>query len=200
MTTFTALCERAGQAVPHTLTVRTPSRGRHLYFTAPTGARIGNSAGKLGRLIDTRGWGGYVVAPGSTTPDGPYSITDPAPVAPLPEWLHASLTPRQATQALVTPQAALKPYRAPRYVSVALIVEIAAVQHAPEGERNATLLRAARALGRFIASGDLPRIVVEQALQGAGAGAGLPDAECRSTIRSGLNWSIAHNQPRPGAA
>ncbi len=67
------------------------------------------------------------------------------------------------------------------------------------GGREAVLFRAARPLGRFIAWGDLPRHVVEQALQEAGEGAGLTAAECRSTLRSALNWSIAHNQTRKGA-
>ncbi|MFE1976619.1 bifunctional DNA primase/polymerase [Streptomyces hygroscopicus] len=196
VTNFRALCERAGQAVPTTLTVRTASGGQHLYFTAPAGARLGNSAGRLGKRIDTRAWGGYVVGPGSTTPGGAYAVIDPAPVAPLPEWLYALLSPRQAARAVIDPPSARTTARASRYASTALTAETAAVQHAEEGERNATLLRAARALGRFIAWGDLPRSVVEDALQAAGEWAGLPDAECRTTIRSGLNWSIARNQQR----
>ncbi|MFD5315165.1 DNA primase, partial [Streptomyces ardesiacus] len=41
---------------------------------------------------------------------------------------------------------------------------------------------------------DLPRHVVEQALQEEGEAVGLTAAECRSTLRSALNWSITHNQ------
>lgn len=62
------------------------------------------------------------------------------------------------------------------------------------------MFRAARALGRFVAWGDLPRHVVEQALQEGGEAAGLSASECRSTLRSALNWSITHNQARRGAA
>ena len=65
-----ALCERHGQPFPcETFIVRTRRGGLHLYFTAPPGVRLGNTAGDsergLGWLIDTRGHGGYVVAPGS---------------------------------------------------------------------------------------------------------------------------------------
>ena len=65
-----ALCERHGQPFPwETFMVRTRRGGLHLYFTAPPGVRLGNTAGDsergLGWLIDTRGHGGYVVAPGS---------------------------------------------------------------------------------------------------------------------------------------
>ena len=45
----------------------TGTRGRHLYFR--TTAALANSTGKLGDHIDTRGEGGYVVAPGSIHPD-----------------------------------------------------------------------------------------------------------------------------------
>ncbi|MFD7443281.1 bifunctional DNA primase/polymerase [Streptomyces sp. NPDC059909] len=194
--TFRALCERAGQAVPSTHMVRTASGGVHLYFTAPRGARLANTAGRLGRLIDTRAWGGYVVAGGSTTSAGHYTVVDPTPPAPLPDWLQALLTPRRGSRGLM---AVPSSSRASRYAAAALRAETASVRDAPQGERNATLLAAARALGRFIAWGDLPRDVVEEALQSAGECAGLSERQCRSTVRSGLNWSIAHNPQRRAA-
>ena len=52
-------------------TVATPSGGRHLYFRA---CGLGNTTGKLGRKIDTRGDGGYIIAPGSVTPLGAYRL------------------------------------------------------------------------------------------------------------------------------
>ena len=51
--------------LPDTVTVLTPTGGRHLYFT--TTIEIRNDAGKrLGEGLDIRGIGGYVVAPPST--------------------------------------------------------------------------------------------------------------------------------------
>lgn len=191
--TFKALCERAGQPIPVTLAVRTPTGGSHLYFTAPAGVRLGNTTGLLGRLIDTRAWGGYVVAPGSVTAAGAYEVTHPVAPEPFPAWLYGLLAPRQALRTLTGRPASSK---TGRYAAAALNAETASVESAPAGERNGTLLRAARALGRFIAVGDLPRDVVEEALQWAGESAGLPSSECSSTIRSGLNWSIARNAMR----
>ncbi|MFH9553279.1 bifunctional DNA primase/polymerase [Streptomyces sp. NPDC017435] len=196
VTTFTALCERAGQAVPTTRTVRTASGGVHLYFTAPAGVRLGNTAGRLGKRIDTRAWGGYVVAPGSITRAGAYAVVTDVPPAPLPEWLSSRLTGRQLVRALTAAPSAV---RASKYAAAALNAETASVRQAPEGERNATLLRAARALGRFVAWGDLPREQVEEALQLVGEQAGLSPRSCMATIRSGLNWSIARNQQRRAA-
>ncbi|WP_340559410.1 bifunctional DNA primase/polymerase [Streptomyces sp. GSL17-111] len=190
-TTFQALCERAGQAVPTTRRVRTASGGEHLYFTAPPGVRLANTAGRLGPLVDTRAWGGYVVAPGSTLPHGPYEITDPAPVARLPRWLLGALTPPPPPRP--DSGAAVVSGAVPGYVAAALRNETANVAGAPEGVRNWTLTRAARALGRFVASGDLPRYVVEQALKEAGEAAGLRESECTPVITSALNWSIANN-------
>jgi hypothetical protein len=194
VTTFEALCERAGQAVPDTYRVRTASGGQHLYFTAPVGERLANSAGRLGKLIDTRAWGGYVVAPGSLTPNGAYTVLDNRAPVPLPDWLHAQLTRSPVRPS--RPAVADRDVRAHRYALRALNLETASVQNAPEGERNTTLLAAARALGRFIAWGDLPRDVVEQALHWAGQAAGLSERSCAATVRSGLNWSIAHNPQR----
>ncbi|MFE0734471.1 bifunctional DNA primase/polymerase [Streptomyces sp. NPDC058855] len=198
VTTFEALCERAGQAVPLTHRVRTARGGMHLYFTQPAGSRLGNTAGRLGKHIDTRGWGGYVVAPGSVTDNGAYEVLDSRPPALLPEWLHRALTaPREAVR---TPAPVVIPGGGSRAAEVALKRETAAVAAAQEGERNAQLLASARAVGRFVAWGDIPRHLAEEAFQGAGEAAGLPAAECRATIRSALDWSIRTARPRPAAA
>lgn len=193
-TSLQALCERAGQTVPDTYRTRTASGGHHLYFTAPDRVRLGNSAGRLGKHIDTRAHGGYVVGAGSTLPSGAYEVVDPTEPVPLPEWLYALLTPRQPSLALMV---APVPVRASRYAAAALRAETAAVAGAGEGVRNWTLVRAARALGRFIPSGDLARHEVEQALNSAGSAAGLRENECRAAVTSALNWSIANNPGRP---
>ncbi|MBV2357971.1 bifunctional DNA primase/polymerase [Streptomyces sp. J2-1] len=195
-TTFSALCERAGQAVPTTYRVRTASGGQHLYFTAPHGARLANTAGTVASSVDTRAWGGYVVAAGSTTPTGRYeALCAPVPV-PLPAWLHTILQPVP-----VPPKA---PLRLPvvdgsRAALAALEAECATVTAAPEGGRNTALNRAAFKVGRFVAWGDLPRHVAEAAFQMGGEAAGLTAAECRTTIRSALDSSIRTARPREAA-
>ncbi|MEU0667819.1 bifunctional DNA primase/polymerase [Streptomyces lavendulocolor] len=194
-TSFAALCERAGQTVPATYRVRTARGGQHLYFTAPAGVRMKCSVNRLGPHIDTRAWGGYVVAPGSTTRDGTYEVTDDAPVAPLPEWL-ATLLTEPARPATV----AIAPLRdGTRAARVVLERECAVITAASEGGpsgRNNTLHRSACKIARFVAWGDLPRDVAEQAIQGAGESTGLPPAECRTTVRSAMDWVIAHATPR----
>ncbi|WP_432021518.1 bifunctional DNA primase/polymerase [Streptomyces sp. 1222.5] len=196
-TSLAALCERTGQVLPATYRVRT-ARGEHLYFAAPAGVRLKCSANRLGPHIDTRAWGGYVVAPGSTTPNGIYEVAHDAPVALLPEWLAALL----AEPARPAPVAPVQPRDCTRAAQVALERECAVIAAAGEGGpdgRNNTLYKSACKVARFVAWGDLPREVAEQAIQGAGEATGLPPAECRTTIRSAMDWVIAHATPRNAA-
>ncbi|MEU8100762.1 bifunctional DNA primase/polymerase [Streptomyces rubiginosohelvolus] len=194
--TFTALCERAGQPVPTTYRTRTASGGHHLYFTTPPSIRLGNTAGTLAPLVDTRAWGGYVVAPGSTTPGGRYEVTDPSPVAPLPGWLLALLRP--VSRGPVGPLA-LPVVSGSRAARAALERECRRVVAAPERRGNNTLNHSAFKVGRFVAWGDLARHEVEEAFQGAGEARGLTVAECRATIRSALDASIRTARPRETA-
>ncbi|MDI3423626.1 bifunctional DNA primase/polymerase [Streptomyces luteolus] len=195
-TTFKALCERVGQPVPDTYRVRTASGGEHLYFTAPTGIRLANTAGSLGALVDTRAWGGYVVGSGSITAQGAYEVIAPIPVTELPAWLLVTLRAPAPSR----PAPSIAPARnASRCAQVALERESAGVAAAVEGQREATLFKSARAMGRFVAWGDIPRHEVEEAFQVAGESAGLKPHECRSTLRSALDWSIRTARPREAA-
>jgi hypothetical protein len=72
-------------ALPETCRVSTPSGGVHYYFTSD--APIANSASKIGPKLDIRGEGGYVVAPGSRTEKGEYTVAHAAEPAPAPQWL-----------------------------------------------------------------------------------------------------------------
>ncbi|MGH4033189.1 bifunctional DNA primase/polymerase [Actinomycetota bacterium Odt1-20B] len=191
-----ALCERAGQPYPTTYTVRTPSGGQHLYFTAPPHTRLGNTARRLADLVDTRAWGGYVVAPGSIVDGVAYEVTADVPLAELPGWLFGPLwdAPEGSTSPAIAP-----PRNATRLARVVLDRERAAIAAAPEGTRESTLFTSARAMGRFVAWGDISRHEVEEAFQWAGEAAGLKAYECRSTLRSALNWSIRNARPRQTA-
>jgi len=77
------MLELDGQVLPPTLTVDTPSGGKHYYFVG--GATT--SASKLGAGVDTRGEGGYVVSPGSSIDGVPYAITQDQQIAPVPQWV-----------------------------------------------------------------------------------------------------------------
>jgi hypothetical protein len=85
-----------------TLEVRTPSGGRHLYFLGTVTA-INK---QLGRGIDTRCAGGYVLMPPSSVNGKAYRwIDDTVPIAPLPEWIAEILNAQTADGADVDPEA-----------------------------------------------------------------------------------------------
>lgn len=64
------LLEMLNDTLPATMTVRTPSGGRHLYFRAPR--PVGNSVQRIAEGVDLRGEGGLVVGPGSEVMEGTY--------------------------------------------------------------------------------------------------------------------------------
>lgn len=85
------IAKECGEKLPNTLTVTTPTGGRHLYFIV--GRDIGSKADTLAPGIDTRGAGGYVVAPGSVVEGKQYQFTTNlgAAIAPCPGWLAEKL-------------------------------------------------------------------------------------------------------------
>jgi hypothetical protein len=193
------LRELAGeQGVPRTFTVGTPSGGRHLYFRPPVdGPAPRNTVRRLGPLIDTRGVGGYVVAPGSRVDGVAYRILEDAPIAELPEWIGTLLRPLEPRPASGEPlplSTALGPVGARlggAYARTALEREAARVEAARVGTRNDTLNRAAYSLGTLVGSGVLEEAVVEAELTRAALAAGLDARETAGTVRSGLTAGMA---------
>jgi hypothetical protein len=171
-----ALCEWAGQPWPYTYWVATPSAGWHLYFAAPGGPEIRNSAGLLGPLVDVRGAGGYVVGAGSVVDGKPYRVLDDRPPTPLPGWLARMLTSRPE------PPRPPGPCRAGN-LDARLAGLVRTVETAPQGQRNDALYWAAC---RAAELEDTGQVVVTAALVAAALTAGLSEREARRTIASAL--------------
>jgi hypothetical protein len=197
------LCERHGQPWPFTtFTIATPG-GMHLYFAAPAELRLRNTAGRLGRCIDTRATGGYVVAPGSIIGRRPYVAVTPAPPAPLPGWLAEQLADA-AEPAPAGPVPASGVTHPGRYARAIVERESRRVAGARPGRRNDTLNRAAFALGQLTATRLLTTELAYTELFAAACQAGLDrDPGCGrrgidATIRSGM--SAGARKPRRRAA
>ncbi|MFG3038573.1 bifunctional DNA primase/polymerase [Streptomyces sp. NPDC048330] len=187
---FAAVCERAGHAVPAgTYTVRTGRGGLHLYFTAPEGKRLRGSAGRVGWKVDTRAWGGYVVAAGSVVHRRPYEVVNAVDPIPLPTWLGDLLTPPPAPAPLSVAVVRARIGRADRYAAAALEGELGKLAAAVDGEHNLTLYRAAYALGRLIAAGSLSEQEVTDRLTEAALAKGLTASRTASSIRDGIRRS-----------
>jgi hypothetical protein len=84
-----SLLENRSGPLGATYTVMTPRGGRHFYFQQPPEGRVGSGEGKLGRFLDVKGDGGYVVAPPSIFEGAQYKrVNGTAPAVP-PSWLWA---------------------------------------------------------------------------------------------------------------
>ncbi|MFF2896201.1 bifunctional DNA primase/polymerase [Streptomyces sp. NPDC057966] len=159
--------------IPPTVTVLTPSGGRHLWLTGPPGIPVPNSASRLAPGIDIRGTGGYLVGPGSVTRHGRYRFapgTAGLPPAPCPRALLRLLTPPARRRHSVEDPAP-DPDRGQGLVRFVLA--------AREGGRNTRLFWAAcRAYEHGY--GD----ALADALTRAAVRTGLTEREARATIAS----------------
>ncbi len=194
---FGALDELAAEAhetIPETRIVKTGS-GRHFYFLPPADQRIRNTAGKLAPGIDTRGDGGYVVAPPSVHPSGSiYEYLAQVDAVILPAWIAQRLIRAQPER---KPMPDINLIGTSPYGKAALDEEIARVALASEGTRNDTLNRAAFALGQLVAGGEVDQVDAWRSLEGAASAAGLPINESGKTIRSGFQAGLAEPRKAP---
>ncbi|GAA2957348.1 bifunctional DNA primase/polymerase [Kitasatospora cinereorecta] len=159
--------------IPATVTVITPSGGRHLWLTGPSGIDVPNSAGRLAPGIDVRGAGGYLVGPGSVTTHGSYRLapgTAHLPPAPCPRALLRLLTP---------PRRPHHPTGSPSRTGHEGRGLVQFVLAAHEGQRNTRLFWAAcRAYENGF--GD----ALADALTDAAVRTGLSEQEARAAIAS----------------
>ncbi|MBN1659196.1 MAG: bifunctional DNA primase/polymerase [Anaerolineae bacterium] len=181
-----------------TPTSRTPSGGRHLFFAAGNPA-LGNSTGRLGTGIDTRGAGGYVLLPPSTLADGTtytWEISprehDPVPLPPALVDLLANPEPCRQGDNGGSPRNATE--RGAAYALAAMSGELAKLATATSGTRNNTLNTAAYALGQLVGAGLLNRAEVEGRLLAVALSTGLEEREALATLASGLD--AGQKQPR----
>lgn len=168
------------------------SNGTHLYFRSAL--TIGNTAKRLGPGIDTRGKGGYVVAPPSIHPSGKqYAWSGKERVEQLPAWLEALLNPPpRPPQHLPSPLAGTVE---DAYGRAALERILEDLRASGEGTRNDALNRAAYQCGRLIAAGRLTSAVAED-LEHTALSIGLDGHEVAATIASGL-CAGADNPAKP---
>ncbi|TCO33026.1 bifunctional DNA primase/polymerase-like protein [Kribbella steppae] len=175
------LAAEAGERLPRTWSVSTSSGGQHLYFRQPADVELGNSAGRLGWKIDTRGHGGYVVAAGSVIRGQRYRADVIRRPAALPEWITTALTPPPPAITDHTPRQA-----SAAYGLAALSSHLEKLLASTEGHRNDDLNWAAYALGQVAARGAMePQTIRDELLSAAGQ-IGLGRREAERTIESGL--------------
>ena len=93
--------DSSGFKIPDTLTIRTPSGGRHLWFKG----KCKSTVQKVGPALDTRGIGGYVILPGSEVGGGRYSTLRSVDIVETPTWIYKRLSQRtRDSESAVTEQ------------------------------------------------------------------------------------------------
>jgi Bifunctional DNA primase/polymerase, N-terminal len=181
---FVNMCGRHGEPPP-TLTVIT-GRGKHLYFRSS--AEVKNSAGRIGPGIDTRGPGGYTIAPPSVHPSGSVYLLDRRclEVADAPQWIVDLARPK------VEVQPVRQPCHHPDASLRGLKGIIGTVANARQGERNSLVFWGACRAAELVGAGIIAEQFAEQLLIEAAASAGLPWPEARVTVRSGFRQWARH--------
>jgi hypothetical protein len=182
--------EEAADILPRTWCVITGSNGRHIYMALPNGTNVSNSIGKLGRGLDIRTTGGYVVAPPSMHISGKaYSwleSPEDAPLAPAPAWLVDKLKPQPPAEPIaVFDSRASNSANADARVTAILLK----VARAAKGERNQLTFWAASRMRDLVCEGVIDHCAGMDALTQlrlAAAHAGLAPREINSTITSAL--------------
>lgn len=184
---------KSSHQITDTLTSRTGGGGFHMLYSDPW-HQYRNSTSKIAQGIDTRGQGGYIILPPSIHPSGAaYQWDDKnALVEAIPHELHDMLTAKPAQQPTPTAQA----HSHTRYVEAAVTGELGKLAAATEGTRNNTLHVAAINLGTLIGTGELERGFVEDRLVSVAVSIGLTEREARLTVKSGLDYGVAHPRPK----
>jgi Bifunctional DNA primase/polymerase, N-terminal/Primase C terminal 1 (PriCT-1) len=135
--------------LPPTVEVIT-GKGRHCYFKYPGDHVLKNTQGRIAAGIDSRGAGGYVLAPPSIHPSGrryEWSVDTDKEFADAPAWLIEKLAAGSNGHTPTPPDQ---------------WVEIAA-EGISEGARNATLTRLA---GYFLRRPNIDPLLILELLQG----------------------------------
>lgn len=165
-------------------------RSFHLLFAHP-GVPVPNTQGKLGRGLDVRGDGGYVVGAPSLHASTGAAYMLLGHLRGLPAWplLAAAPPASEHRRRPALPGATLSRHARP-LTPARLAALVAQVRDASEGERRSTLFWAACRLGE--SSGRQP-VLLDAAtlLHQAAQDTGLDEAEAYATVRDGVRHGRA---------
>lgn len=190
--------------------------GRHIYFRQGPQA-FGNVQGSFPDCINTRGAGGYVLAPDAILSEGrSYGSADIFAAYQIPPWLYDVISGKKAA-AVEAPKVVaaqqLTDARVSAYLKTALDAIIGDLRSTAKGGRNIALNNAAMRLGHFVAAGWMTRGEAEAMLIEAADANGHTGAKGNSirstmaTINSGMAKGLTEpatipddsSQPSPEA-
>ncbi|MEV7092318.1 bifunctional DNA primase/polymerase [Amycolatopsis sp. NPDC051045] len=185
------LAGRRGGPLPDTWTTTTPSGGRQLWFTVPPGCRLAGTVKHIAAHVDTRGWGGYAMAPGSVRADGAYELFDDTDPVPLPGWLVQANVERGFTA--VSGRAETAVAMPDAFAAKAVREECDRIVRTPYKQgRNKVLSTAAYALGQLVGAGVLDEAYARAQLRAAVATWNSPESAIKddgvieTSLRAGM--------------
>jgi len=158
--------------------------GRQLFFAWDPAFEIRNSASKIGRGIDVRGNGGYVVLPPSIHPGNPAKGVPPGrvytwadgksprelPFAVAPTWLLQLACPPApaAPSTPVTPRKIDRQGGTTKFGQATLATACRLVMQAGQGQRQSTLWGYSAFIGGYVAGGEIDAAQAREELIQAG--------------------------------
>jgi hypothetical protein len=176
--------------LPETCSQRTGGGGWHLLYEHP-GGYVMSGAQKIGRKVDSKADGGYIVAAPSIHPrtGEPYTWRwdyPTAPLAPMHPTLVARLRPPAPQPRLDTGRGVFTPKSTGRLRGL-----VDTVLNAQEGNGNNSLYWASCKAGEMVAKGEITEQVAYDALAAAARQLGIPERDAgrtphHGTIGSGL--------------
>lgn len=184
-------------------------KGRHLCFAWDPEFEIKNSASKVGRGIDVRGDGGYIVLPPSIHPSGRQYAWSPGKspreraFAAAPRWLLELVCP--AAPAAPSPRPAKPVERAggtTKFGQATLNTSCAEVASTPPGQQQSKLFGYAAFIGAYVAGGEIDEDQAREALIDAGlrmvaAKGAWTRKEVESAVRRGMDKGAKHPKTAP---
>lgn len=196
--------EKKHGKLPPTATAKTANGGTHIFFKHVKGVR---NRAAIAPGVDTRGDGGYIVAPGSLMADGrSYAWLNHdgpglPPFADAPQWLldlviAKAPTTIEARADYVYSGAGERSSKV--YVERSFEDELRKASGAPIGQRGQQLYASACAIGEFVAAGLIGRSDAESEIYNAAVASGVAakdgERQTRDRIRRGLDKT--RNSPR----
>lgn len=214
-----ATLEQEYGELPETLTVATPREDgrhlyRHLYFTSEGFLKSGaGQLSGLGKGLDVRGSGGYVVVAPSKREDGAYRVTsNGAPLAPLPSWIvklqnpsddateadtSADETPSEAPSEALSVEAHDRAVRNHPEVVSRLVSRCNALSGTPEGSRNVMFHKLVYTFAGHVATGDLTRETLKHLSMIAAEECGLVEDDGPHKVRYTFDKSFEAGHAEP---
>jgi hypothetical protein len=166
--------------LPLTRTHSTRSGGKHFLF-APND-KVKCSAGKLGRHVDTRGAGGYII----WWPACGLEVLHGDALAEVPDWICQALAPPPPPSS-TSP----RPARSAGAPGANLLrAQLRILADAKEGERNHTLFWVSCRMGEAIRAGTISEAEALALVTSVGRQVGLLDREILRTARSGFQEGL----------